>query len=289
MVRGYRPVGLRIFLVCFGLWMMGETGCAVNRPEQKVSPLRVGKYPVLVIAHRGFSGTAPENTLIAFKKALDLGVDMIELDVHLSKDGEVVVIHDDTLNRTTNGKGKVAEFTLKELKQLDAGSFLSPQFSAETIPTLKEVLQLVGGRAALIIELKKGEGSRYTLIDLADRAFQEAEKMGMLNQVLFVSFELSAIERIRERNPRVPVALNYGKDWNFPAEITGGKPIPILSCRAGVLNQSNLSRAHKQGIRVFAWTLNTEEEMKQFLNMGIEGIITDHPDRLIKILQKRNP
>jgi glycerophosphoryl diester phosphodiesterase len=242
---------------------------------------------VLVIAHRGFSGTAPENTRIAFKKALDLGVDMIELDVHLSKEGEVVVIHDDTLNRTTNGKGKVAEYTLKELKQLDAGSSSSPPYSGETIPALKEVLQLVESRVPLIIELKKGEMGLLTLIDLADRAFREVEKSGMLNQVLFASFEHSAIERIRERNPHVPVAFISGKDWNFPSEMTGGNPIPILSCRARVLNPSNISRAHKQGIKVFAWTLNTEEEMERFVKMGVDGIITDYPDRLIKILQRK--
>lgn len=270
---------------CMGVAM----NCATDKSEAIRELPWAGKFPVMVIAHRGFSGTAPENTLIAFKKALDLGVDMIELDVHLSKDAEVVVIHDETLNRTTNGKGKVAEYTLKELKQLDAGSFLSPQFSGERIPTLREVLQIVKGRIPLAIELKKGDMGRYTIIDLADRAFQEIEKMGMLNQVIFASFELSAIERIQERNPHIPVALNFGKEWNFPEEMTGGKSISVLSCRARVLNPYNISTAHKQGIKVLAWTLNTEEEMEQFLRLGVDGIITNYPDRLIKILQKRHP
>jgi glycerophosphoryl diester phosphodiesterase len=273
----------------FGFVMVsiGATmNCATERSGSPQGLSWTGKFPVLVVAHRGFSGTAPENTLLAFKKALELGVDMIELDVHLSKDGEVVVIHDDTLNRTTNGKGKVVEYTLRELKQLDAGSFFSPPFSGERIPTLKEVLQLVKGRVPLIIELKKGEMGRTTIIDLADRAFQEVEKSGMLSQVLFASFELSAIERIRERNPHVPVAFNFGKDWSLPNEVTGGKPIPILSCRARVLNAVNVSEAHKQGIKVFVWALNTEEEMERFIKMGVDGIITDYPDRLIKILQK---
>jgi glycerophosphoryl diester phosphodiesterase len=275
------------FFVLVMLSMGATMNCAADRSDLPRGLPWAGKFPVLVVAHRGFSGTAPENTLVGFKKAVDLGVDMTELDVHLSKDGEVVVIHDDTLNRTTNGKGKVADFTLKELKQLDAGSFFSPRFSGERIPTLQEVLELVKGKVPLNIELKKGDMGSYTLIDLADRAVQEIEKRGMVNQVIFASFEPSAVERIRERNPNVLLALNYGKDWNFPGEITRGKPISVLSCRARVLNEFNVSRAHKQGIKVFAWTLNKEEEMEQFLKIRVDGIITDYPDRLINILQKR--
>jgi glycerophosphoryl diester phosphodiesterase len=276
-----------ILFVLVMLWMGTMMNCATDRSDFLKGLPWTGKFPVRVIAHRGFSGAAPENTLIAFKKALELGVDMIELDVRLCEGGEVVVIHDDTANRTTNGKGKVAEYTLKELKRLDAGSFFGPQFFGERIPTLKEVLQLTQGGVPLNIELKKGDESRYTIIDLADRAFEEVEKMGLLNQVVFASFEFSAIKRIRERNPHIPVALNFGKEWNFPGEMTGAESIPILSCRARVLNPYNIARAHKQGIEVFAWTLNKEEEMEEFLRLGVDGIITDYPDRLIKLLRKK--
>ena len=240
-----------------------------------------------MVAHRGFSGGAPENTMAAFKKAIEIGSDMIELDVHLSKDGQVVVIHDDTLNRTTNGKGKVASYTLNELKPLDAGSWFGSQFSGEKIPTLKEVLELTRGQILLNIELKGGDLRQYSREDLADRSLQEVEKAGMLNQVLFGSVDLSAIERIREKNPRVPVALIYSKSWSFPQEATGGRPVPVLSCLGTVLTQTNISKAHQQGVMVFVWTLNTEEHMEYFLNMGVDGIITNHPDRLIRILQKR--
>ncbi len=251
-------------------------------------PSWLGKFPVMVIAHRGFSGAAPENTIAAFKKAIDLGVDMIELDVHLSQDGQVVVIHDDTLNRTTNGKGKVARYTLNELKQLDAGSWFGSQFSEEKIPTLKEVLELVRGQVLLNIELKEGDLGQYTMKDLADRSLQEVERTGMLNQVLFASFDPSAIERIREKNPSISVALIYSKAWSFLHEATGGRPIPVLSCRGTVLTQTNASQARQQGIKVLVWTVNTEEHMEHFLNMGIDGMITDYPDRLIRILQTRN-
>lgn len=262
-------------------------GCGVKKSGNLAISSWAGKFPVLVVGHRGFSGVAPENTVASFKKALEVGVDMIELDVHLSKDGQVVVIHDDTLNRTTNGKGKVVSYTLNELKQLDAGSWFSPEFSGEKIPTLREVLELIRGRTALNIELKKGDSGPYTIVDLADRALEEVEKAAMLNQVLFASFDPSAIERIREKNPCLPVALIHSKSWSSPQEITGGRPIHILSCRGTVLTETNVSRSREQGIKVLVWTLNKEEHMEHFLNMGVNGIITDHPNRLIKILKRR--
>ena len=262
-------------------------GCGVKKSGNLTISSWVGKFPVLVVGHRGFSGVAPENTIASFKKAMEIGVDMIELDVHLSKDGQVVVIHDDTLNRTTNGKGKVVSYTLNELKQLDAGSWFGSQFSGERIPTLKEVSELTRGQVLLCIELKGGDLGQYTLKDLADRSLQEVEKAGMLSQVLFASFDSSAIERIREKNPRIPVALIYSRSWSSPQEVTGGRPIPVLSCRGTVLTQTNASKARQQGIKVLVWTVNTEEHMEQFVNMGVDGIITDHPNRLIKILKKR--
>jgi glycerophosphoryl diester phosphodiesterase len=277
----------KVSLLMVLLWMGATMSCATDKTNIQRGLQWTGKFPVLVIGHRGFSAAAPENTQASFKKAMEVGVDMIELDVHLSKDGQVVVIHDDTLNRTTNGKGKVVSYTLNELKQLDAGSWFGSQFSGERIPTLKEVLELTHGQVLLCIELKGGDLGQYTLKDLADRSLQEVEKARMLSQVLFASFDLSAIERIREKNPGIPVALIYSKSWSSPQEVTGGRPIPVLSFRGTVLTQTNASKARQQGIKVLVWTLNTEEHMEHFLKMGVDGIVTDYPDRLIKILQKR--
>jgi glycerophosphoryl diester phosphodiesterase len=266
--------------------MGGIMSCSARQSKFLSLPWS-GKFPVWMVAHRGFSGGAPENTLAAFKKAIEIGSDMIELDVHLSKEGQVVVIHDDTLNRTTNGNGKVASYTLNELKALDAGSWFGSQFSGERIPTLKEVLELTHGRVLLCIELKEGDLGQYALKDLADRSFQEVEKAGMLSEVLFASFNLSAIERIREKDPSIPVALIYSKSWGSPEEATEGRPISVLSCHGKVLTQTNISKAHQQGVVVFVWAINTEEDMEYCLNMGVNGIITNHPDRLMRILQKR--
>ena len=284
--RCSKKSNLWIFLSMF--WVGGMMACPEVQSDNLVPISWTGKFPVWVVAHRGFSGAAPENTIAAFKKAIEVDSDMIECDVHLSKDGEVVVIHDDTLKRTTNGNGKVRDLTLRELKRLDAGAWFGAQFSGEKIPALKEVLELTRGKIPLQVELKEGDLGQPAMIELVDRSFQEVEKAGMLDQVLFSSFNLSAIERIREKNPNLPLALIYNKPWNSPQEITGGNPFPVLSCSGKVLNPANASRARQQGIKVLVWTLNTEEQMEHFLKVGVDGIVTNYPDKLITILKKKS-
>lgn len=277
---------LWIFLSMF--WIGGMMACPEVQSDDLVPIPWTGKFPVWVVAHRGFSGAAPENTMAAFKKAMEVGSDMIECDVHLSRDGEVVVIHDDTLKRTTNGDGRVRDFTLRELKRLDAGAWFGAQFSGEKIPTLKQVLELTRGKIPLQIELKEDDLGQPALLELVDRSFQEVEKAGMLDQVLFSSFNRSAIERIREKNPNHPLALIHNKPWNSLQEITGGTPFPLLSCSGKVLNSNNASRARQQGVRILVWTLNTEEQMEHFLKVGVDGIVTNYPDRLINVLKRRS-
>jgi glycerophosphoryl diester phosphodiesterase len=283
---GRGPVWLQIPLLIVALGMAGVTGCKMQKAEPLKKIFPSGRFPVMVVAHRGFSGTSPENTLVAFKKAIDPGADMIELDVRLSKDGEVVVIHDESLERTTNGKGRVIDLTLDELKKLDAGSKFHPSFSGERIPALREVLQLAHDRVLVNIELKKGDYGKWTILDLADRALLEVEKAGMADRVLFSSFDPSVLERLLRANPRMPVAYLYNRPWNFPGEVTEGRPFQALNCRKTVLTRENISRAHEEGVRIGVYTLNTEEEMERFIDLKVDAIITDYPDRLIKILEK---
>ncbi len=276
------------------LLLMGSTvGSAIGDRMSGSEPIKrtfsAGKVPVTVIAHRGFSGIAPENTMIAFKKAIEVGSDMIELDVRLSRDGEVVVLHDETLERTTTGKGKVMEKTLRELKQLDAGLKFHPSFSGEKIPTLKEVLEMAREKVRVNIELKKGDYGQWTLLDLANRALREVEKSGMLNQVLFSSFDPLILEQILKENASLSVAYLYNRPWSFPVEVTEGRPFLILNCRKSVLNLENISRAHQEGIQIGVYTLNTEEEMERFIHLKVDAIITDHPDRLLHLLKRRYP
>jgi glycerophosphoryl diester phosphodiesterase len=286
---GNPPIRIQILLILAALGMGGVTGCKMNRAEAARGILLPGKFPVMVVAHRGFSGMAPENTLGAFKKAIEVDSDMIELDVRFSKEGEVVVIHDETLERTTSGRGKVIEKTINELKKLDAGSKFDPAFSGEKIPTLREVLQLAHRQIPVNIELKKGDYGRWTILDLAERALGEVEKAGMVDQVIFSSFDPIALERVLKKNQAVPVAYLYNRPWNFPREVTEGRPFSILNCRKSVLTSENISRAHQEGIRIGVYTLNTEEEMGKFIDLKVDAIITDYPDRLINILKIRYP
>ena len=258
-----------------------------KRGKDSTGPPWTGKFPVMVIAHRGFSGEAPENTLAAFQKAIDLGSDMMELDVHFSKDGQVVVIHDDHLERTTNGRGKVADHTLQELKKLDAGSWFGSPFSGEQIPTLQEVLELAKGNILVNIEIKNGYLGPYTISDLADRALQEVQRKRMGKQVIFSSFSSCAVQRIREGNSHARIALLYHNSWEILEEVTGGKPFPILNLRSLFLTKDKIAKVQEQGMKVNTYTVNSAKEMEQFIRWGIDGIITNHPDRLINILRKK--
>ncbi len=247
-----------------------------------------GKHAVFVTAHRGFSGAAPENTLAAFQAAIEAGADMIELDVHLTRDQEVVVIHDDVLGRTTDGKGDVAGKSLAELKTLDAGSWFAPRFAGERIPTLAEVLEVARGRILVNIELKKGkEAFPYTMAELAEKSLAVVEKAGMTGQVLFSSFDPAAIDRIRELDARIPIGLITQMPWTTPEEAGNGKAYPTINSLFKNLNAENVRRAHEARIQVHAWTANTQEEMEKVLALGVDGIITNHPDRLIDLLKQK--
>jgi len=276
-----------IFLILLATLIGGEMAWATKKAAEMVVPYWTGKFPVLVTAHRGFSGDAPENTLAAFKKAMEVGSDMMELDVRFSKDGQIVVMHDDTLDRTTNGRGKVSDYTLKELKQFDAGSWFAPQFSGEHIPTLVEVLELAKGKILVNIEIKDESLGRYKITDLADRALQEVTKAGMEDRVIYVSFYPVALERIQERDSRLWVGLLYHRPWNSLHEVTGGRSFPVLGLRNSYLTKGKIDKIHQQGMKVNVYTVNSEEEMEPFIHWGVDGMITNHPDRLIKILQKK--
>lgn len=276
-----------LLVLLLGLGGGKMTECANSQTVPDKGNLWRGKYPLFVTAHRGFSGKAPENTLAAFRAAIDAGCDMIELDVHLSRDNQVVVIHDDTLERTTSGRGNVADRTFAELQRLDAGSWFDPRFSGERIPALAEVLSLTRNRILVNIELKKGKNFPYTMEELADRTIREVETAGMLDQVLFSSFDPAAIDRIREKNPLLPVALITNKPWAKPEDAGGGKRYPTLNCRFDVLNEGNIRLAHSVGIRIHAWTVNAPDDMRKAIALGVDGIITNHPDRLIRLLREK--
>jgi glycerophosphoryl diester phosphodiesterase len=242
---------------------------------------------IWVIAHRGFSGEAPENTLIAFQKAIEAGSDMIELDVHLSKDKEVMVIHDSTLERTTTGRGRIMDHTLHALKRLDAGRKFSPVFAGEPLPTLAEVLTLCRDRIKVNVEIKSGFSGPLTIQDLVDRVLEEVEKAGMLSDVLFSSFDPIALARIRAQKPQAHLALLFGQPWQSLEEITKGVSYSILNLSDRYLTGKKVDLLKSENFRVNVYTVDSEEEMKRWISCQVDGIITNYPDRLVRLLGKR--
>lgn len=236
---------------------------------------------VLNIAHRGASADAPENTLPAFQAALAAGADALELDVHMAADGALVVIHDITLGRTTNGRGFVGRHALADLRRLDAGSWFGPRFAGTAIPTLEEVVALVRGRARLFVELKAGSDF-YPGIEAA--AVQRLREGGVLRETVVMSFDHPALLAVRSAAPEVErAALLEGRpaDPGGVAAAAGAKGLALehqwVTARERALTTAS-------GLRLYAWTVDDEDEMRRLAGLGLDGIITNHPDRLRRLL-----
>jgi len=237
------------------------------------------KAKVLIVAHRGASGWAPENTLASFKKAMEIGADYSELDVHLTKDGEVILLHDDTLDRTTNGKNGVWEYTLEEVKKLDAGSWFSPEFAGEPIPTLKEVIEAVKGKMKLNIEIKVSGHDP----DIAEKVVDIVRSENFGNDCMITSFDSASVLKVKQIAPELTTGFIFSTD--YPQSVFNGN-WEVLSCNKKVVDEEFLKKARKAGKKVQVWTVNDEETMKELIDLGVDGIITNYPDKLKKVLSE---
>jgi glycerophosphoryl diester phosphodiesterase len=232
-----------------------------------------------VIAHRGYRTRYPENTLPAFEAALDAGVDMIELDVMLSRDRKMVVIHDPNLERTTNGKGSVDQYTLAELRELDAGGWFDPRFAGEPLPTLEEVLDLLGGQVLVNIEIKKSAFESPAPADAVENQVVDLViGRGLRDSVLVSSFEWKCLERI--------AAMGSGPSLALLARYPGEEGLPDLCRRLEVfsfhpswidLKAEHVERFHQAGFPVFPYNVDTAEQYRQVMHMGVDGVITSDP------------
>lgn len=238
----------------------------------------------LVIAHRGASSLAPENTLDAIKKAIELEVDFVEIDVHRSLDRELVVIHDPTIDRTTNGKGLVNSFTLEELRSFDAGSWFNKAFSHSYIPTLREVLELTKDKTPLLIELK-GERTETPTVKLV-------QEFGMEDQVIIQSFDFLQIQKVKQRAPEIPTVFlvrepNHKEDPVKAAEwmcnIAEYVDADGIGVRHNWFTPELLQIANSQNLEIFVWTVDNKKDMKRFITAGVQGIITNRPQDLISL------
>lgn len=237
-----------------------------------------------VIGHRGAMGEAPENTLASFRKAMDQQCDLIELDIHLTCDGHVVVCHDETLDRTTDRSGAIGELTLEEIRQADAGSWFDPAYAGERIPLLQEVLELVPAEIGLNIELKQSYGGRME--DAVLRLLRDNER---LDSVLFSSYDHKLLYRIKQKAPEARISLVYDFKPLHPVRLIHdfGLDVFSVSLYHGMVEQEDVETIHGDAKRVLVWTVNQEPAMRGMLDCGVSGIITDYPAVLKRMIRKR--
>lgn len=233
---------------------------------------------LLKIAHRGASGTCPENTAVALETAIASSVDMIDLDCRMSKDGHIVVIHDETLNRTTNGSGLVTAKTLDQLKALDAGSWFHRKFKNERILTLEEVLHLAGGRSGFIVEIKN-QGQVHLGIEL--RMLFVLNQARALRRSIVSSRDYRALRRLRELSQDVRIGvLMTAAEREDPLVVAKELKPSVLLIRKDLLSPRFLREANRRGLLSLVCTVNETPEMKRYAAMGVAGIVTDFPERL---------
>jgi glycerophosphoryl diester phosphodiesterase len=234
---------------------------------------------VMVIAHRGASSYAPENTLAAFDLALEMGVRHIELDVDFTSDGHSVVIHDDTVDRTTNGSGPVTSHTLAALRALDAGSWFGDKFTGERIPTFHEVLERYKGRVLLHTEIKGHSPS------LSQRTADLIGTHGMEEQVTITSFQNVRLEEMRAYAPELPtgwLVVEVSEAIIAQARAMG---VAQLCPRANTVTPELVRRLHAEGFVARAWGVTTEDLMQPVVQAGADGMTINFPDKLMAYLQ----
>jgi glycerophosphoryl diester phosphodiesterase len=234
---------------------------------------------VLAIAHRGASAITPENTKLAFVKALDLGADAIEFDVMLTRDEVPIVFHDETLDRTTNGSGRVNETDFATISELDAGSWFSASFKGVEVPTFEETLTTLGGKTLLNVELKPDERVEA----LNRRVVTAVARFELFSTVIFSSFQADALRSLRVLVPdaRIGVLCEEGRLEGALALADELGAESLHPCVA-MIDRELVEVAHARRLAVYAWTANTHGEIKLLTALGVDGMFTDHPDRVAR-------
>ncbi len=245
---------------------------------------RVGNW--VNIAHRGASGYAPENTMASFQKAFEMGADMLELDVQLSRDGHVVVIHDSDVERTSNGQGEVGALSLQELKSLDVGAWYHPDYAGETIPTLDEVMERFGGEIGLLIELKlpsRYPGIEEKVADVLKRKAPAASRLRDTSRMIMVqSADTDSLRRFHELMPEIPLGIvaTSSKELSKERLQEFSSYADYMNVSVKLVSRSLIRKIHEAGMKTFVWTIRDVLQIPFLMESGVDGIITDYPDRV---------
>lgn len=232
-----------------------------------------------VWAHRGASARAPENTLLAFREAEAAGADGLELDVQLSHDGVPVVLHDETLDRTSDGRGPVAELSLEEIKRLDAGSWFSAAFSGEKIPTLEEVLRWGGNRLRFNVEIKDSSAAQAVLV--LSRSYPQAS-------IVVSSFDHDLLHRLRCSAPQLPLAFLWEQaDWDAAVERAAACSAESFNPRYDFISAELVADCHRRGLAVYPWTVDAPLVLERCWQLGVNGVFCNDPRQVLVWLQSR--
>jgi len=235
-----------------------------------------------IIAHRGSSSTAPENSKASILKALIDGATGVEIDLQLTKDNEVVVIHDETIDRTSSGLGFVKDMTLKELQKYDIGSFFDPKFKSERIMTLKEALKLLKTSKIINLEIKKMINFNH---NIEKEVVKVLDSINLDNNIIVSSFNHESLDIIKRINNKIKTApLFYAKLYK-PWEYAKGLSSDYLHLYYKAVDKTLIKNCHKNDIKVNVFTVDNERDLKKMIDINVDGIITNYPLRALKLLK----
>ncbi len=237
---------------------------------------------IQVVAHRGFSGEYPENTVIAFEEALKLEVDMIELDIHLSRDHELIIIHDATVDRTSNGNGSVGNMTLSEIKRLDAGSWMDTRFKGVSFLTLEEALIQISRKTRLNVHVKAYNHDRDILTPLV---VKQLEASGVLTSG-FIASDETTLRLARQIQPEISICNLSTTPYKSYIDRSLAIGCTILQPGNAMVDASFVKNAHAHHLEVNPFYADDKAEMKRLIACGVDGVLTNYPDRLYEVLDE---
>ena len=244
----------------------------------------LGRGRVWVIGHRGAMGHCPENTFVSFERALELGADWIELDVHLTRDGALAVIHDETVDRTTDGHGFVRDHTLAELKKLDAGAWFGSEFAGQRIPSLDEVLVWARKRNTVVdIEIKNAP---IYYAGIEEAVVESLDRSGMAEQVILISFDHRSVRRVKALDARVVTGVLYAaRPTDAGLGLARAAHADAVLPHWAYVTPEDVRVAHEAGLAVAPWATSDPEVLRALVGAGVDAIGTNHPDVLRRLLE----
>ncbi len=242
-----------------------------------------GSGKVLVIGHRGAMGHAPENTMASFHMGYEMGSDVIELDIHMSRDGQLIVMHDGDVSRTTNGSGHIKDMTLAEIESLEAGSQFGSDFRGERVPVLQEVLVGAKDKVPLVVEIK---GDLHPAEGIEEKLVFLLREQEMLGRVMAISFHHTSVKRVKELEPSVATGVLFTGRLVNSVEAARAARADSVRPSWKYWSTELIDEVHSAGLTASTWTVNDEETMEYLVGLGIDSIGTNYPDRLRAILDR---